>query len=261
VEALFVHRTMMPATERGEIGKSRRSALRPVMDVVALDESDSAARESTTLIAMEERASQRGRNGSCSCADLYDVTVRVVAHHHASRIAGETLRRFRGNARSVVEHGLTCLIRIREYRRIDVHHDLIPVARGARFDPLVERRFREERKGISLLLRHRRCLTRRVCERRRVFGASLLIQRLARRRQGLYQPGAGFRPQPSAHDDHAVIVLIHMQRSAFVPLRRLTRLGLPVDGSPAAHDALDMRGRASLRLPGVPLGSPESRRA
>ena len=167
-----------------------------------------------------------------------------MAHHHASRIAGETLRRFRGNARSVVEHGLTCLIRIREYRRIDVHHDLIPVARGARFDPLVERRFREERKGISLLLRHRRCLTRQVCERRRVFGASLLIQRLARRRQRLHQNRARFRLEPSVHDDHAVFVLVHVQPAALVAAGGLPRLGHAVDTSPGADDPLDVRGGA-----------------
>ena len=50
--ALLMDGTMMPATQRGEIRERRWSALSPVTDVVALDESAVAAGKSTTAVAM-----------------------------------------------------------------------------------------------------------------------------------------------------------------------------------------------------------------
>ena len=56
-EALFMDGAMVPATERGQVRERRGPALRPALDVMALDEAASATRETTSVIAMRERAS------------------------------------------------------------------------------------------------------------------------------------------------------------------------------------------------------------
>jgi len=79
-----------------------------------------------------------------------------VLHHYATRVARQTLRRFRGNARAVLENGLTRRIRIRQYRRVDMDDHLIALARRAGVETVVQRRLREQRQRVGLSLRHRR---------------------------------------------------------------------------------------------------------
>jgi hypothetical protein len=45
------------------------------------------------------------------------------------------------------------LLRIREHGRVDVHHHLVPLARGAGIELLVQRCLREQRERVCLLLR------------------------------------------------------------------------------------------------------------
>jgi hypothetical protein len=66
-----------------------------------------------------------------------------MLHHHAARIARKTLRRFRGNARTLFEDRLAGRLRVRQHRRIDVDDDLIALARGAGIDLVMERRLRQ----------------------------------------------------------------------------------------------------------------------
>jgi hypothetical protein len=80
----------------------------------------------------------------------------VVSHHDSARVAGQAPRRFCGNVRTVLEDGLARLIRIRQGRRVDVHHDLVALSRSARIEPLMQRGFRDQGKRIRLLLSHRR---------------------------------------------------------------------------------------------------------
>jgi hypothetical protein len=54
--ALLVNRAVMPATEQREIRQRGRAPLRPVTDVMPLPEPDSAARETTAAVSVEERA-------------------------------------------------------------------------------------------------------------------------------------------------------------------------------------------------------------
>ena len=75
-----------------------------------------------------------------------------MLHHHAARVARQAPRRFRGNVRAAVEDGLSGLIRIRQYRGIDVHHDLIAFSRCAGIEPGMQGRFREQRERVGLLL-------------------------------------------------------------------------------------------------------------
>ncbi len=73
-----------------------------------------------------------------------------------------------------------------------------------------------------------------------------LIESLPRRPERLHEHRPDLRRQPPAHDDHTVCVLIHVQRSAPVAVRRLPGLGLPVHAPPAAHDPLDVIRGAGL---------------
>ena len=73
----------------------------------------------------------------------------------AARVARQAPRRFRGNARPVLEDGLAGLIRIRERRGVDVDHDLVSLPRGARVKLVVESRLGEQGQRVRLLLGHR----------------------------------------------------------------------------------------------------------
>src|SRR3989442_545385 len=102
---------------------------------MTLAEHAPAARKATALIAVLKRAAQRGRNGARARADLGDLAIGVVAHHHAGRIARQALRRSRGNVRATLEDRLATRIGVRQHRGIDVDHDLItlPPKYPARF--------------------------------------------------------------------------------------------------------------------------------
>ena len=104
--ALLVHRTVVPATEEGEVRERGGAALRPVAEMVSLGEADAAAREAATAIAVVERAPQGRGNRAGPGPDLQQTPVLVVAHHHAAGVAGQAAGRFRGNVRTVLEDGL-----------------------------------------------------------------------------------------------------------------------------------------------------------
>ena len=55
LEALLVHRAMMPSTEHREVGQRRRAPMRPMTDVMPLTEADPAARKPAALVPMMKR--------------------------------------------------------------------------------------------------------------------------------------------------------------------------------------------------------------
>ena len=75
-----------------------------MMEVMALPERHSAAREAADLVTMLERAAQGRWNRARPGPDLHGAPLLVVPHHHPARVARQPLRRFRGNARPVLEH-------------------------------------------------------------------------------------------------------------------------------------------------------------
>ena len=152
----FVDRAVVPATEQREIRKRRRATVCPVPKVMSLAERKSAARKAAAAVSMVERPPQRRRNRPRPRADFDDPAVRVVPHHHATRVTREALGRFRGNARAVFEHGLAGLIGVGQHRGVDVNDDLIALAGSSGIESLVQRRFGEEDERVRLLLRHRR---------------------------------------------------------------------------------------------------------
>jgi hypothetical protein len=134
-----------------------------------------------------------------------------------------------------------------------VDDDLIPLARGAGIDAVVERRLGEQSQRVSLLLTQRRRVlgddqTRRrdgPCDPRsrgNVFRLS--IQRLAGCGQRLHQDRAGLRLEPPPDHHHAVFVLIHMQGSAPMTPGGLLCFCLPIHPAPATDDPLDVLGGA-----------------
>jgi hypothetical protein len=101
---------------------------------------------------MLKRAAQRGRNRSGPRADFGGRTIRVVPHHHASRVARQALRRFRGNVRAVLEHRLARRIAIGEHRRVDIDDDLVAFSRRTGIELEVKRRFSNEHQRVGQLL-------------------------------------------------------------------------------------------------------------
>ena len=97
-------------------------------------------------------APQRRGNRPRPGPDLHDAAVLVVPHHHAAGVARQAAGRFRGNARPALEDGLPGLVRVGQRGLVDVHHDLVPLARGARIEPVVQGRLREQGQRVRLLL-------------------------------------------------------------------------------------------------------------
>src|SRR5438132_840247 len=65
-----------------------------------LGEAPMAPREAAALIPMLEGAPQCGGNRPGPGPDFHDAPLAVVAHDHSARVAGQALRRCRGNARA-----------------------------------------------------------------------------------------------------------------------------------------------------------------
>jgi hypothetical protein len=137
--ALLVDGTVMAAAEQYEVRECRRATLGPVLDVVALAEVAVAARKAAIAVSMQQRSPQGGRNCARLGPDLEDTAVLIVPHHHATRVAGQALGRFRGNACAIFDDGLAGPIGILQDGGVDVDHHLIVLGRRARVDAVVER--------------------------------------------------------------------------------------------------------------------------
>ena len=109
------------------------------------------AREAAAAVAMMQRPPQRRRNRPRPGSHLHDTAVLIVAHHHAARVARQAPRRFRGNAHAPLEDRLARLIRVRQCRRVHVHHHLIPLTRRAGIEFVMQRRLREQGQRVRLL--------------------------------------------------------------------------------------------------------------
>ena len=112
-------------------------------------DADPAAGETAAPVPMLQRPPQGGGNRPGARPDLHHTPLGVVAHHHPARVARQPLRRFRGNARAILQHGLARLLRVgqrlqeqRPHLRLepppDRHHAvlvLMDVQRPARMPP------------------------------------------------------------------------------------------------------------------------------
>ena len=75
-----------------------------------------------------------------------------------TRLASQALGRFRGNAHAIFQDRLAGRVGVLEDGRIDVHHDLIALARRTRINTVMERRLGEQRERVRLLVLERRLL-------------------------------------------------------------------------------------------------------
>jgi hypothetical protein len=152
--ALFVHRTVMSATQHREIRQLRRPAMCPVPNMVSLSKRQAAAWEATALVAMLKRAPQRGGNRAGSGADFCNPSIGIVPHHRAAGVACEAMRRSRGNAGTALEHRLPWRIDFGQHRGIDVNDDLVALTRRAGLHSTVQggrrrRTFPRERLSLA----------------------------------------------------------------------------------------------------------------
>ena len=122
---------------------------------MALAEREPAAGKAAPLVSVMEHPPKRRRNGPSTGADLDDLAIRGVPHHHAARVARQASGRFRGNVRAVLEDGLAGRLRIRQHRGLDMDDHLVALSRGAGIDSRVEGCLREQRQRVRLLLGHR----------------------------------------------------------------------------------------------------------
>ena len=97
-EALLVYRAVVPAAQQHQVLQLRRAAVGPMLNVVGIATRRLAAGKAAVLVARCEGPAQCRRNRPGLAADVKDVAISVVAHHHLPGVAGETPRRFRGNA-------------------------------------------------------------------------------------------------------------------------------------------------------------------
>jgi hypothetical protein len=144
-----------------------------------------AQAETEGLVIMTSDEAQRRRDRPRPGPDFQEASIRVVAHDDPAGVAGEAPRRFRGTARAVLEDRLARLIRVRQCGGVDVDDHLIPLARGAGIDPVMEGGLGEQLQRVGPLLGHGRRLRRRLgWTLGRPVASGFLIQLLARRVQG-----------------------------------------------------------------------------
>ena len=108
---------------------------------------------------------------------------------------------FRGTV-ALVEHRLARLLGIRQHDAVHMDDHLIPSARGAGVEVVMEGGFGDDPERIGLNLARRWCVfARRLAP---AFG----VQPVGGRREGLAQHRADLGAEPAADHEHAVFVLI-----------------------------------------------------
>ena len=141
------------------------------------------------------------RRGYCSSpgSDFHHPPILVVPHDHPARIAGQPLRRSRGNARSVLQRGLAGLGRIRQNGGVHMDDHLVPLPGRSGVELLMQRYLGEQGQGIRLLLCHGGRFRGNVPEPCRGTGlfSGPLVQALAGRGQGLHDQRSHLRLEAS----------------------------------------------------------------
>src|SRR5262245_60947414 len=76
--AIFVHHTVVSATEQGEVRERRRPSVRPVTNVMPLAARQSTTRKAAATVAVMERPAQRWRNRPRTSPDFHDLPILVM---------------------------------------------------------------------------------------------------------------------------------------------------------------------------------------
>ena len=94
--ATFVNEAEVSSAQAYEIGELGLAAISPVFDVMAIDNRIRAARKSATIIAVCQRAANRGWNGSRLAPNIEGLAGLLAEHWHHARVAQKPPRRSRG---------------------------------------------------------------------------------------------------------------------------------------------------------------------
>ncbi len=147
-QAPFMHRAVMEAAQRDEVGQLRRTTLGPMLDVVAVDVAlVGAAREHTATIARAQSATQRRRDAAGLACHVERLALRILEDAHDAAVTGEAPGRLHGQCRTVLQlatAGLTGVQRL----EVDVHDDLVALTAVQRGGPLLQETLRDDDERI-----------------------------------------------------------------------------------------------------------------
>ena len=183
---------------------------------------------------MQQGSSEGGRDSTSAGAYLHCAAILVVSHHHPAGVAGEALRRSRGNVAHLFELGLAESLRIRQHGGVDVNHDLVALARRPGVELMVQGGLGEQGQGIGLLLHPGRSidgLASWAWPRSLIEGLAGGIERSG-------EQSTRFRSQATTDYHRAVVVPIDLEHAALVLVSGLTDLGIPVHLTPSPYDVL-----------------------
>ena len=147
-----MNRAMVPPAQLYQVGELRLASSGPVMDVMTLAEPARASREPTAVVAMIESTSDRRWNRAFLAPHVENRAVFAMSHPHDSAIAGDSLRRLRGDAVTVFEHHLARSLRVGQHRFVDMHHHLVAIATTAFVEATGQRALRNQLQRISSAL-------------------------------------------------------------------------------------------------------------
>jgi len=183
---------------------------------------------------MQQGSSEGGRDSTSAGAYLHCAAILVVSHHHPAGVAGEALRRSRGNVAHLFELGLAESLRIRQHGGVDVNHDLVALARRPGVELMVQGGLGEQGQGIGLLLHPGRSID----DLASWAWPRSLIEGLAGGIERSDEQGTRFRSQATTDYHRAVVVPIDLEHAALVLVSGLTDLGIPVHLTPSPYDVL-----------------------
>ncbi len=131
--AALVHEPVVVAAQQHEVLDARRPSVRPVGDVVPVDEAmESAARKAAPSVARRERATNRRRNAA-GPAPYAQRPAAALTHRDDTRIARQPPRRLGRERVAVVQLAPTGPI-VCQRLSVDVDYDLVTFTTRARSD-------------------------------------------------------------------------------------------------------------------------------
>jgi hypothetical protein len=245
----FMHEPMVEGTEEHQIRELGRPALRPMVDVMAVDVTlVRTAREPTTAITRLQGLTQGRRDTVGFTSDIERFALLVFKDRHDAGIASESPRGLGGNRRAILELAFARLIAFQRLG-IDMNDDLVLVASSERGHAVSDEALGHHRERIGTTVRERnarRLNDKRIGLRRfrgNVFGREFIegeFERLHYERTDLGGK-SGFQQQRTI----AVVRPAHASRSS---LSRFAReLGGLLGPTIAAHQFLDVLSGAVQR--------------
>jgi len=116
----------MMAAQQHQVVHPRLAAVGPMSDVVRIDvEVIEATRKAAALIAVRQRAADRGRNVARASANVQQLAILAFLQRHERGIADQASRRLRRNRAAMFDMAAVTAPFARQCRTIHAHHDLV----------------------------------------------------------------------------------------------------------------------------------------